>query len=142
MSDENEKKINVTDEVDANCFRMFGYVPSELTEINEVLDDCDTLINYHMENTAAISEGNRECVANLAIRKELLNIEIDDIFLVTLDHIKKAREMYFTNAKPKDFQKDVKFIERLAKVKENVRKLLHEIKDYVESLDKGSCAYK
>jgi len=135
-----EHKLNASEKIDLNCFKMFGYVPVEITEINEVLDDCDSLISYHMENTGSLSEQTREKIAKLAIKQDLLNIEIDDLFLTALDHLRKAREVGYLKKEPTS-QKDEAFLGRIVKIKQDVRELLHEIKDYIKDLENHKFRY-
>jgi len=128
-----QHKFTLAEKIDIDCYKMFGYSPSELSEINEVLDDCDAMITYHMGNTAAISPETRNTVANLALEQDLLNIEIDDLFLTAMDHVKKVRG---AQAEKKEItkQNEKEFLERLGKIKQEVRALLHKIRDYVQSL--------
>jgi len=129
-TDKKEHKMNLSEKVDANCFKMFGYTPAEITEINEVLADCDSLISYHMENTGALSEETRKTISDLAIEQDLINIELDDLFLTALNHIKEARTVEYLKQEP-TLQRDEEFLKKLEKVKEDIRSLLHKIREYI-----------
>ena len=128
-------KIKASDAVERICLDKFDFSIGELNELYDVVDDCDGLITYYVDTTSSFSEALRKRITDLALRKDNLIVDLDELYLISTDFINLAkREHHLKKSCSADTKEIKEFQDKLKQTKSELRKLLEYIRAYIKMI--------
>ncbi|MBI1973706.1 hypothetical protein HYS54_02740 [Candidatus Micrarchaeota archaeon] len=130
---ETHKHHKVSFELDKICLQEFGYAPSELNDLYDIMEDCAGLIHYYTETAGSLSEESRNRLFDLATEKDLIILGLDELYLKSARFTALAKKKHYLSHAPQADQLELKeFRKHVDEMYGRVGRLLKGIRSYVE----------
>lgn len=132
-----KKKQSEGTDLDRICLDCFDYTPDELDELYDVLDDCGALISKHIDTTSSFSENTRRIVARLSLKKDGIQLRLNNLYIASTDNVSNAKRVKHLNIKLKKDQKQKKsFRKEIDGLKRDIESLIADVRSYLEMVEK------